>query len=237
MPTPTWAPAVAGGQAAADQLNQLLGTHPTQLVYEGSAVATGNTVAQASQYGSNGQYLAQPFVLATGTAVDRVRLWVADAGAGADVTVSLRANNAGNPSAASLASIVLPTEFVSGTARWVDLPLRASGLTNGATYWIVTTAAGDATNRALFGASGAAAPVLKTSTNGTTWGATATQLLHRVFAGATGLLVAASEDSGARWTELTYDGTGTLTDVREYVGVFRNTRTLTYSSGILTGVS
>lgn len=236
MATPTWAPAVAGAQAAADQLNQLLGTHPTQLVYEGSAVATGNTTAQASQYGTNGLWLAQPFVL-SGTAVDRVRLWAADAGAGADVTISLRADNAGNPATGSLASIVLPTEFLSGSARWVDLPLRASGLTNGATYWIVVAAAGDGSNRALFGASGSSSPFLKTSANGTTWGATATQLLHRVLAGATGLLVAASEDAGARWTELTYDGTGNLTDVREYVGAFRNTRTLTYASGILTGVS
>jgi hypothetical protein len=206
-------------------------------VYEGSTVAVGNVVAQAATQASNGNWVAQPFVLATGTEVKRVRLYVTGVGANADVNVSLRADNSGNPSGTSLVTILLPKEFFDTSPRWVDIPLIKTGLTNGATYWIVTESGGDGSNRLLFGTSGAVSPSLKTSSNGSTWVAGATQMLHTVSTGTSGLLVAATEDSGAAWFELTYDGSGNLTNVGEYVGGFRNKRTLTYSSGTLTGVS
>lgn len=237
MATPTWSPAVAGGQAKADQLNQFLGTHPTAMSYEGVAAAIGNVVAEASTFASNGAWVAQPFAL-IGTEVRRVRLRLRITAAGAAVTVTLRPDNAGSPSTTVLATIVVPPEFLTTTGRWIDLPLVATGLTAAATYWIVVSSGGDGTNRVLISASGNVSPLVKTSTNGTVWSAGTTQLLFGVAAGTTGQLTGAAEDGGARWVEMTYDAAGNLTAVYEYTGTFRNVRTLSYdAAGNLTGVA
>lgn len=212
-------------------------THAATLHYEGSSItASANSTAEASTYVTNGQFIAQPFVLTTGTSVDRVTLQARKFGNGADVTISVRADSGGSPSTTTLASVTLPPEFLTTTARSVSLPLRASSLTNGSTYWVVISSGGTASNYLIFSASTATTPYLKTSTNGTTWNATTTRLMFDVFAGATGLLVNSTTDS-TEWTELVYSS-GSLASVNEYIGSFRNTRTLNYdASGVLIGVA
>lgn len=229
MPTSAWAPAVAGNAALASQYNALLGNHAAQLSFEGTTMAS-NTTAEAATFASNTTWCAQPFVL-SGTEVRRVRLRQRITGSGADVTVTLRPDNAGSPSTTILATLIVPREFLSTSARWIDLPLVATGLTNGATYWIVVSNGGDSTDRVLTSSSGAASPFAKTSTDGTTWSATATQLMFAVASGSAGQLTGLNEDAGARWTELEYDASGNLSAVREITGSFRNTRTLSYDAG------
>ncbi len=94
-------------------------------------------------------------------------------------------------------------------------------------------------NTYVLGFEGNATPYLRTSTDGTVWTAGTTQFLFSVNSGASGTLLAFSEDSTAttmpRYTELVYTS-GTVTELYEYTGTFRNTKTLTYSGGTLESI-
>ncbi len=237
MSTSTWAEAIAGQAATASQYNNLLGVHPSRLFYEGTVIAS-NTTAEATFQYSNANWVAQPFVL-SGTTVDAVQVYCKKAGTGADVTISLRADSAGSPSASSIISRTFPAEFPDTTSRWVTFPLYASGLTASATYWIVISMGGDGTNRLVTSMSGSATPYAKTSVNGSSWSATSTQMMFKVHQGNNGMkYIGWEEDSGARLGELRYNADARVDRVAEYVGTFRNVRTLTYDSiGNLTGVT
>jgi hypothetical protein len=101
--SPVWGAPQAGliGDAAATagsaQVNQLLTTHPDTVIYQGNSiltpVGTGNTgtVHQLST-----EDIDQPFTL-SGTAIGRVDIPVYPVGNGADLLVSLCADNSGAP--------------------------------------------------------------------------------------------------------------------------------------------
>lgn len=233
MATPSWHDANNGSTAVPGDIEQFLGAHEVQIAYQGTSNVS-NTTAQASQYSTNGLFLDQPFVLPNNVSeVDRVELRMALVGAGTDVVVQLEADSGGNPSGTALAIVTVPLDFLASGVRWVSVPLYATGLTGGATYHIVVNAAGDATNSMNFGASGSATPALKTSTNGSTWSATATQLMFNVFIGNTGPIRNVVEDAGARWVECAVDSLNRISALYEYVGSFRNSRTVSYDATVV----
>ncbi len=209
MTTPAWQPAVDGQDAVAAQINQFLGLHHVDFCFQGLQQA-GNVVL--------------PMGL-TPTVV-RVTLNIVAAGAGADVTVTLQHDTAGSPSGTPLVSVILPAEF-AGSVRNISIPLFASGLTPGDTYWIVVSSGGDVTNHMTFNASGAVTPHAKTSTDGITWSATATQLMFQVFMLQTGYIYNTYEDAGARWVEYVYTD-NQITTVNEYTGSMRTVHNVTY---------
>ena len=117
MPTtPTWAapqngvPGDLNSTNAAAHVNQHLGVHASNIVYDGTQTLTpngGNTFFWATDTVTRD--IAQPFTL-SGTTVSRIIVPVLPFGNGADLLVSLYPDNAGvpNTSAPAIASTMLP---------------------------------------------------------------------------------------------------------------------------------
>lgn len=102
--TPAWSAGRSGllgdpgAVAASAQLNQLLGTHADNIIYQGAPILTpfGQNHSAPWFLGLNGIQYAQPFTL-VGTSIGRVAVPLLAVGNGADLIVSLCANNAGVP--------------------------------------------------------------------------------------------------------------------------------------------
>ncbi len=130
---PSWAAASSGTLTYAGQINQFLGTHTIQFMYEGTQLFTnhiaGNinanvfkdfydTAAVTSLFGANtgaaAQWLDQPFTTpAGGTSITRIILFPVAAGTGKDTTIELRTDSSGSPTNTVLASVVLPADFTN----------------------------------------------------------------------------------------------------------------------------
>jgi hypothetical protein len=237
---PAWLGATAGSPAQAGQVNQFLGAHPATVLYAAVQQAAQNTAGSGAQ-NSNGTWIAQSFTTgAAQTALGRVVLTLADTGSPAPLTVSLYANSGGNPTGAALVSTSVPKEFLTGSAAALSIPLPAT-VTALTTYWIVTTAVGSVGNLYSWSKSNQVTGC-STSSNGTSWTAQAFGLLYQVYdQTGSGNLTHTWEDSGARWTGLTYTS-NQISGLVEYTaaqasGYIESNRALTYSSGQLVGVA
>lgn len=247
MTGPTWQAATAGQPPLVAHVNQLLGTHALQMLYTGTETSSQGTAGSGNAT-SNGLWIAQQFTTGSSqTAIGYVGLNLnATTPNGANLapwTVSIYANSAGLPSGPALVTTTATAEYVTTTPAVVIIPTPASGLAPSTTYWIVTTAAGNATYYYEWAhsnqSSGAA-----TSTNGTTWTAQAYGLLYQVWDQTPILpLVATWEDGGARWTTQWTNPAGQITILGEYTagqttsGYLQSIRDLTYSNNVLTGVA
>jgi hypothetical protein len=249
--TASWQGAASAQPPLAAQVNQLLGVHKSQNLY--AAVQTaGQTTNGSASTSSNNLWLAQSFSTAGGqTAIGYVIAPVTTttaSGAGlTPTTLSLYANSAGAPSGAALVSTTLTAEYANlasgGTATTrLIYPLPVAGLTASTTYWLVlhsTASSGSYTWFRSNQVSGAS-----TSTNGTAWTGQGYGFVYQVFdQTASGLLTCTWEDSGARWSALTYGTTGVLASTAEYTvaqganAYVQSYRALTYTNGLLTKVS
>lgn len=238
---PSWLGATSGQGAQAGQINQFLGAHAVTYLYAATQCAAQSTAGSGS-VNSNSLWIAQSFATASGqTAVGRVVLTLAVTGSPSPLTVSLYASSGGAPTGSALVSTSVPKEFLTGSATALSIPLPAT-VTASTTYWIVTTAVGDASDLYSWSKSNQTSGA-STSTNGTSWSAQTYGLLYQVYdQSASGALTHAWEDSGARWTGFGYNALSEITALREYTvaqssGYVESNRTLSYSSGILTGVA
>lgn len=238
---PSWLGATASSAAQAGQVNQFLGAHTATFLYA-SVQKAAQTTAGSGAVNSNSLWIAQSFSTAVGqTQVGRVVLTLAETLPPAPLTVSLYANSAGAPTGAALVSAAVPKEFLTGSPAALSIPLPAT-VTASTTYWIVTTAVGDASNFFSWSKSNQVSGA-STSANGTAWTAQAYGLLYQVYdQTASGALTHTFEDTGARWTLFTYNASSQLTGLAEYTaaqasGYIQSNKTLSYSSGLLTGVA
>lgn len=249
---PAWLGATTGQTGVAGQINQFLGTHPATVLYAATQTA-GQTTAGASSTNTNGTYLAQSFSTAGGqTAVGYVILPLSTTTTSgsslAPTTVSLYANASGAPTGSALVSATVTAEYANlatgGTAtNTAFYPLPVTGLTASTTYWIVVASAGTSGNNYTWFRSNQASGA-STSANGTTWTAQSYGFKFQVFnQAASGLLTHTWEDSGARWTWNGYGTTNLITKQAEYTTsqgtnqYVQSFRTLSYTSGLLTGVA
>ncbi|WP_019066179.1 hypothetical protein [Streptomyces hokutonensis] len=109
----------------ADQVNQLLGTPATQVIYPGLQVLAPNGATFSWTDSATLNDFDQPFVM-SGTAVGRVTVPVLTQGAGSDLTVSLCPDAAGAPDlSAPLAQTVMPASTLTNLAS--PLGLSAGG--------------------------------------------------------------------------------------------------------------
>jgi hypothetical protein len=242
MATPAWNAAAANLPPLAGQLNQFLGAHQTAYLYDGNQISSA-TGAPTGTLATNGLWIDQPFILA-GTQVGRVEVEISKAGAGADVTLGLFVDNgAGNPGGAPLVQVVLPAEFFPAAAGFVTVPLPITGLVSGATYHLVMSAGGDATNHGLWSHPGAVAGQAARTAPAFAgpWSAQAFSMDFKVVdQAASGNLRNTYEDSGVRWTSMDNNTAGQPTILREYTGgqgTLRSVRSLTYTSGQLGSVA
>jgi hypothetical protein len=237
---PTWLGATSGQATQAGQVNQLLGAHAVTFIYQGTQQAAQSTVGSGA-VNSNSLWIAQSFTTGSGqTAAGRVVLTLAVTSSPAPMTVGLYASSAGAPTGSALVLVSVPKEFLTGTAAALSIPLPAI-VTASTTYWIVATAVGDVSNYYSWSKSNQVSGA-STSANGTTWTTQAYGLLFQVYdQTANSLLTHTFEDSGARWTGLSYTG-NQITTLREYTtaqasGYIQSSRTLSYSGALLTKVA
>lgn len=239
----TYQAATAGSPGLAGHVNQFLVSHPTTYLYAGNTQQS-QTTDGAAATNSNGLWVAQKFSLLAGvTTLGRAGLWLKFTGAPGVLHVSLRADATGHPAATELAGVDVPREFTSGTASEVSIPLPASGLTAGGTYWVVCTATGDASNFWSVERSNQTSGA-STSPDGSTWTAQAYGFMFETFdQTATGQVTNSYSDAGSRWTVLRYDTGRHLTTVKEYTagqtaaGYAVSNRALAYSAGLLSTVT
>jgi hypothetical protein len=220
------------------------------MLYAGTQQA-GQTTNGATSTSTNGLWLAQSFTTgAAQTAIGYVIVPVSTtATSGSSLsttTLALYANSGSAPTGAALASVTLTAEYANlatgGTAtNGLICPLPITGLTAATTYWLVlhsTASTGSYTWYRSNQASGAS-----TSTNGSSWSAQTYGFVYQVFdQSASGQLTALWEDSGARWQAYSYNTVSALATVSQYTlaqsgGYVQSYRSLTYSGGVLTGVS
>lgn len=124
MPTtPKWSAAKNGFQTDlnavnhAAQIDQFLGTHVFQVVYQGARfiVPAGNASFQWVNYG-NAYDLAQSFVM-VGTTIGRVVAPIKPIGEGADLFVGLYPDSAGVPNTnVQLAGVTIPASWINAMA-------------------------------------------------------------------------------------------------------------------------
>jgi hypothetical protein len=115
--TPTWSAqhngilGDASAMANAADINQLLGTHAQTLVYQGTEIVTPNGTGVSSwALELSTQDVDQPFTM-SGTVVGRVQVPLLSVGDGADLLVSLCANNAGAPGTL-INQVRIPAEWI-----------------------------------------------------------------------------------------------------------------------------
>jgi hypothetical protein len=242
LPVPSWQAPTAGFSALAGQVNQFLGTHAVTYVPTGVKQAAQGT-AGSGLVTSNGLWIAQSFATASGqTAIGYVQVTMQVAGSPSPLSVSIQASAAGAPSGTALVQSPLPKEFLGGFPASVSVMLPVTGLTASTTYWIVTAAQGDVSDFFAWSKSNQVTGA-STSTNGTAWTAQAYGLLYAVWdQSAVQPLAGTWEDSGARWTALSYTA-GQVTGLNEYTagqsanGYAASSRALSYSGGALAGVA
>jgi hypothetical protein len=247
MPTTTWLAATTGQPPLAQQVNQLLVTHPFQNIYTGTQTAS--ATGGSGNSNTNGLWLAQSFTTAGGqTAIGYGLIQVFPSPSTSSstklgpTTVSIYTNSAGAPGV-PLVTATLTTEYSNVTPLDTIVPLPVTGLTAATTYWIVISAAGNSSFSYTWNKSSAVTGA-STSPNGSAWTAQAYGFRYQIFDQSLIQPLAATwEDSGARWTAYYYNSNGTITQFGEYtsgqttLGYTQSIRSLSYSSNLISGVS
>lgn len=111
----------AGATAASAQVNQLLTTHPDTALYQGNSILTPvGTGASTSAITLAAMDVDQPFTM-SGTVLGRVMVPVSPVGNGADLLVSLCADNSGAPGT-MISQTRIPAAFITqlGAANGPD---------------------------------------------------------------------------------------------------------------------
>ena len=247
--TPAWQAATVGSEANAGHINQFLGNHQSVFLYQGT-VRSSQTTGTAVYSNTLTRWLAQTITTAAGqTAIGYVQLQLAAVGGSpttnliAPLTVSIYADSEGFPTGSALATTALSDSYVYMSPFWVTIPLPVSGLVPLTRYHIVTQIVGTTGHFYVWQQSNQTSGSA-TSTDGSVWVSNSYGLMYQVFdEGVSGLLQSIFEDSGARWREFSYNSNNQITQIVDYVigqtsgGYLSAAHTLTYSGGLLTGVS
>lgn len=259
MSVPLWHALAQGGTLSSSDLNQFLGDHPASFLYFGvskvSYIVAGSANANTNT-GAAAQWLAQPFTTAGGqTTITRIELNLQAVGTGADTTLELRTDNAGVPSNTVLWSCVIPADF-QGAAAYISIPCNVSGLSAATKYHIVLDGTASTSNICRWNSAVTSVNAGLVSASGSAgWSSAGKTFLFNVYNGTNSVVRHIIEDgttsttggvtqtngapakwSGYDWT-VAATANALLTTVREYCGALRSVRTLSYTSGVLTGVA
>lgn len=242
MSAPAYLAATTGQAPKAAHVNQFLGAHPASYLYTGASQVAQTTLGSGT-VASNGLYVAQKLTTTSAFTLGRVVLTLAVTGTPAPTTISIQANSGSAPSGTPLVATVLPSQMGPPTAGTVSIPLPCS-LSASTTYWIVASAAGDASDFFAYSKSNQTSGV-STSTNGTSWSTQTYGIYFAAFDQSVGnaMPVHTWADSGARWSTWAYNASLQPTSVQEYTvgqtatGYMYSSRALTYSSGDLATIA
>lgn len=248
--TPSWLAATAGFDGFAGQANQFLGTHAANFTYAGSlkeSQTTGGAVYSSTQT----QWLQQNLTTVAGqTSLSSVQIQISAVGGSPTLqlinplVVSLYADSLGFPAGSALVTTTLSSQTVYSAGFWVTVPLPITTLTPLTEYHLVVQEVGTAGHYYAWqhgnpGTGGATSP------DGVTWTAQSFGFMYQAFDQSSfgSQVQSIVEDGGKRLRQFTYNTNGTLATVTDYtVAQGVNTyllqqRTLTYTNGLVTGVS
>ncbi len=128
-------------------MNSLLALQDFSVIYEGTQrdAKTGTGVTENNL--ANYSYCSR-FTLTGSTEIGRVELELDRDNLGADLVLQIRSgmDPAAGVDGNLLKQVVVPMEFIPNPKAYVSIPIDLTGLTSGATYWIVVVKAGDAVN-------------------------------------------------------------------------------------------
>jgi hypothetical protein len=235
MALPTVRSAAAGDTYTHHDVNQHHVPRAEKLAYTGEAV-DGNSPADNQSADLTTYDHASKFTM-VGTVLDRVEVKLIKTGTGANLTIELRADNAGSPSATVIASRTIPKEWVPTTATVISVGFPVTGLTNAASYWLVLRKAGDGVSNCKWRSlnSADASHVAKRATDNATWSSALTEEMYLIpYANGSTFteLVNVDAESGLGQEWLQYS-TGVLQKACGRLDDVRWIETLTYSSGTL----
>lgn len=245
---PAMLAAASGQPGNAGLINQFLAAHNASFVYSGAQVvvsqATGTGVYQSTQ----SQWLSQTFTTGVSqTAIGSVALQLSAIGGSptsaliAPLTVGLYADSGGLPSGSALATATVSSQYVYSQPFWMSVPLPVT-VTPSTTYHLVTSLVGASGHYYVWQQSNQVTGAA-TAPDGVTWTQQPYGLMYEVLdQTASGQLTSISEDNGALITTFTYTSLGliatiTQTAVTQAGSSISSSGTLTYSNGLLTGVS
>lgn len=240
--------AASGQQGNAGLVAQFLAAHNASFTYSGQALISSQGTGVGVYQSTQSQWLSQTITTGVSqTAIGSVALQLATVGGSATsaliapLTVGLYADLAGQPTGSALATATVSCQYVYSQPFWVSVPLSAA-VSSSATYHLVTNLVGTAGHYYVWQQSnqtqGAA-----TAPDGVTWTNQTYGLMYEVFdQTASGQLLSISEDSGQVITTLTYTALGQIATVTQYAvtqsgGSITSSGTLSYTNGLLTGVS
>jgi hypothetical protein len=159
----------------------------------------------------------------------------------APLTVAIYADLGGVPTGSALATASVSGQYVYAAPFWLLVPFGLT-VTAATTYHVVVSPVGTSSHYYTWQQSnqlqGAA-----TAPDGVQWTTQGYGLMFQVLdATATGQLLSISEDSGQLITSFTYTALGLIATVTQYAvtqsgGSITSSGTLSYSNGLLTGVS
>lgn len=246
---PAYQAATTGQPGNAGAVNQFLGAHNASFVYQGTQQSA-QTTASTVYLSTAGQWIGQAFTTAAGqTTVGSVMLQVSTVGGSPfsaaipPLTVGIYADNNGSPTGSALGSATVNDEYVYSASYWVLIPLAATGLTAGTPYHLVTQPVGTSSAYYVWHQSNQTLGAV-TSTDGANWTIQGYGMTFQVYDQATtGQLQFTVDDTGTRWARFTYGPQNRISQITEYTSgqtaasYLYSTRSLSYSNGLVTGVS
>lgn len=246
---PTWLSAAAGMPGNSGVINQLNGAHTTTFLYSGGMVTNSQTIGSGTYQGSQNNWTGQTIVTGSSqTAIGSVQLQLSVVGGSPTLnlvpvlTVALYADGNGLPAGSPIVSTNISNNYVYTAPFWVSIPLPATGLTPSTQYHIVTNLVGNASHYYTWQQSNQTSGAA-TSPDGNVWTFSTFGMMYQVLdQTSTGSITTVFEDNGALFTTLTYNTVGQITGVTQFVtaqggGYLQSSGTLSYTNGILTGVS
>lgn len=232
-----------------DNLNEMVSLQPFTLIYEGT-VDDSMSDAGVTELAPADYNYAIMFKTGAGiTELTRLELDVATDGTGQDLTILIKGNNFnpdGSNEGTTLRTIVIPKEFLPASQAYFKIPIYLTGLTAATTYWIIVSKVGDATNHNHIYSKGSQKDVnhktYRRSGASGAWSDISDSVRFACYQGVAG--VPFHEIYGTNgYTTILYTS-GQPTTIYFYmppsdtsVGGIRDTMTLAYSGGILTGGS
>ena len=251
--TPVWQGATTGHAGNAGHVNQFIGTHQTQFVYDG-VLQSSQTTGSGFYTSTQGLYTSQIFTTtSTQTTLSTVQLQLSTVGGSPTlslinpIVVGIYATAGNIPTGSALVLTQLPCMYVYSSSFWVTVPLPLTGLGVNTPYAIVTYPVGTSTNYYALQHSDQTSGTY-TSTDGATWTAQTYGLMYRIYDG-TGPLSGSSgspsfiyDDNSAQITRLTYNANGSVSSILKQTitqdgTYFQSSRSFSYTNGLLTGVS
>lgn len=248
---PTWLAAVAGQPGQSGAVNQFHAFHSATYMGAQGTLQSSQTTGTGIYQASYTNWLSTTFQTGVSqTTIGTVKLQLNDVGGSPTsaaiptLSVSLYTDNAGVPGSVVTTS-TLTSEFVYTSGFWVSVPMPTTGLAASTNYHIVTQLTGSSSHyyawqQSTQGTGAATAP------DGATWTTQSYGLMYEVydFTGSptNGLVGYLVEDGGLRWTQITYNSLSQPTSIAEYTAGPNGTyiyqsRNLTYTNGLLTGIS